>query len=667
MYGTNLLGTAMGALLFLVLIEPLGAYRFLYLLLTGAALVGLGNKPSHPILRNTLRLEALLSGLGICLPHLYFFPSVDPSKNIAPLYPKEVLDTRWTPLFRVDICKTKFGALITMDGDAQTWVYSVDENILASKGPYVPDPSQVSRHVAFQLIPEDRRKQALIIGTGGGMDVLAAHQAGFKEIDAVDIDRVRIDWLKGKYAHLNAGLYSLPHVHTYATDGRSYVRDTPKRYEVISLYNVDSLTGFTLGAYNLVENYLYTKEAMREYFSHLKENGVLQITRPRWSGSDNTELYRLFNTMLEVLVENGLPPEEHLLITQHTYERDFILSKRSLLPPDRIESVLNLYERFKKGPWSKQGETGVFYPFPAGTPNEAISHNLRLLVEAAYQDQLEKIYEQHPNDIRPVTDDRPYFFENRKWAKVLSDPSLLFDPAGMTLYNNLSGTILMLSLVVSAMVILLLGAYTYWGTADRPSLGTSLMAGSYFAAIGFGYMLVQVTLIQRLSLILGHPIYSMALIVPTLLVSMGLSSMGMSHRWFTQTSARLVVLALPAIVVSVYQTPVLPLLETVSAGQTTRIVLVGLSLIPVGFTLGCCFPLGLRLFRTSQGTIIPIAWMANGGGSVLGSIAALGISLAFGYHTTIASACLCYAVAFLLALGCLALSTTTHPPEPWRP
>jgi hypothetical protein len=646
-YSVNLLGTAVGAGLFLGLIDLLGVYRMMYLLMVASSLLAIFNNPRSRALKGCLWISLLLSLEGSYKPYFYFFPNVDPSKNIAPLYPGQVMDTRWTPLCRADICRTGYGALITMDGDAQTWVYAIDEKILNSDEPHIPDPGHVSRQAVFRMVPEARRNHALIIGTGGGMDVMAAHQAGFRKIDAVDIEKARIIWLKGKYAHLNAGLYNLPHVTTHITDGRSFVMRTRNHYDAVVLYNVDSLTASTIGAYNLVENYLYTEEAVRNYLDVLSDDGVLQLTRPHWTGADLTEVYRLFNTLVSVLLERVLVPEEHLLLFQHGGQWDFLVSRRPL----RTEAVVHLLSIYKVWGLSRyidMKQTGILYPPSFRTLSGPLTHNLDTFLGAKRAGTLHEVYGDYPTDIRPVTDDRPYFFENRKWAQALRHPMKLL---ATSQYNNWSGTFLTLSFLLSFFIVALLVLFGYRAGFPRPPPTALIISILYFGSIGLGYMLIQITLIQKAALALGHPIYAMTVVIPTLLASMGVASAGVSTRLFRRTGVQLAVIALPALAILFVDRFFSPHMGWGSSRLFVRMVFVVLALCPLGCCLGVCFPLGLRIFGPYVQGVIPLAWTINGGASVLGSLCALGLSLVFGFHVTLNVAAACYLLALFSVLG----------------
>lgn len=637
-YGFNLLGTAGGAILFLALIGPLGAYRLMYLLIAASALLGLIIIKKRSFLRGALIGTALLASLGIAYPDIYFSPKMDMTKNLGREYPHDVIDTEWTAMFRVDISKTSFGARLTIDGDAQTWAYRLTPDILASKEPYVPDRHQVSRHSVFRLVPETKREKALVIGAGGGMDVLAAYQAGYKKIDAVDIDPTRLRWLGGKYSGIISNLFNDPRITTHVADGRSFVLSSDEKYDAIIVYNVDSLAGVTTGAYNLVENYLYTQEAFQNYIDSLSAEGVLQVTRPNWGGA--TELYKMFNTFAVMLLNNGLDPNRHLLVVQNSYQFDFIASKAPFEAED-VTGLMALYKKYGEKPQR------ILY-FGQFDKTDQLDQ-LHVLAEAAKKGTLTQIYDNVPEDIRPVSDNRPFFFENRKWEKAVLDP-LSF--VGQTQYNNWSGLILGISLFISIIVIIILITYSYLGmklstVKKRPSISTTTMVAMFFTLIGLGYMFVQMTLIQRLTLVVGHPIISMATIIPTLLISMGVASMAASKLFFHSPRSMIGALAIPVVTIFCYEHLLSSYIYSIASSYLyIRVIIVILTLIPLGLSLGLCFPLGLHAFRKGSEMITPIAWTANGGASVLGSIGAVLISLIFGFHAAINIANFCYLMAF---------------------
>ena len=639
-YALNLAGTACGAGLFLTLFQPLGAYRFLCVLVLLSLGVALARPPAGRLPRTGLVGLALLAGIGVLFPQALFAPRVDASKQIAAFLPRGVVDTVWTPLFRVDLGGENGPTHILIDGDAWTPLARITPERMAAGDLALRNSEELGRSAPFRLIPPGRRGRALVIGAGGGRDVFAAYKSGFRQVDAVDIDPVRLAWLTGKHADLTGRLFLTPQVEVHVADGRAFVRRQRACYDAISLYSVDSVTGLTLGAYNLVENYLYTREAFQDYYGALAEGGILQIARPAWGGE--AETMRMFGTFVSLALENGLDPRRCLLVLRDPYEHYFLFSKGGW-DPARVQALLAAFDR----QW--EGRHRVLYrDGPEGQAGQDPGP-LRRLLDLWREGDAAAFYERTPMDIRPVTDDRPFFFENLKWRRLWEHPREFLRQGQ---WNNWSNAVL--AAATGIVLLVVAGLIGLAAAVPRPRPSPGRVAGSiaYFGAIGFGYMLVQMTLIQRLALVLGHPVLSMALVIPALMVSMGAGA------WLSKRHAPpgprgpLLATLLAVAALAACEGLGVPLWKAlIPFPPVARGVGVALSLLPLGIPLGFCFPLGLRVLTEGREERGALAWTVNGGFSVLGSLAALGISLAAGFHVTMLVAVASYAAAFLAALA----------------
>ncbi|HMC30624.1 MAG TPA: hypothetical protein VKL99_07290, partial [Candidatus Angelobacter sp.] len=246
-------------------------------------------------------------------------------------------------------------------------------------------------------------------------------------------------------------------------------------------------------------------------------------------------------------------------------------------------------------------------------------------------------------NVAPVSDSAPFFFFTLKTKYVLEN-ILAGTGHGMDWRINLGIVVLGMLLIISTVAVLafLILPLALHRRKNHPHR-TGLLALLYFIAVGFGYILVEISLIQRFVLFLGHPTYALTVVVFLLLLSSGVGSVAARRRI---TSAGKVLLLLVVIAgLIVLNVAVLPWLLPAAVGLPFAIKLLvsALVLAPLGFLMGMPFPTGLRLVQT-----VEWAWALNAAASVLGSVLAMVIAIHFGLTITL----LCAAVAYVLAALC---------------
>jgi hypothetical protein len=247
-------------------------------------------------------------------------------------------------------------------------------------------------------------------------------------------------------------------------------------------------------------------------------------------------------------------------------------------------------------------------------------------------------------NVSPVSDSAPFFFFTLKTGYVIRN-ILAGTGRGMDWRINLGVVVLGMLLIISAIAVLAflvlpLALHRRGSGAGSKTKVTALL---YFIAVGFGYILVEISLIQRFVLFLGHPTYALTVVVFLLLLSSGAGSV-MARRWISSSMKVLQLLALIAIVIALHVL-LLPSLLSAAVGLpfAVKLIISGAVLAPLGFLMGMPFPTGLRLVET-----VEWAWALNAAASVLGSVMAMVIAIHFGLTITLG----CAAVAYVLAALC---------------
>lgn len=528
--------------------------------------------------------------------------------------------TKWNSISRIGMARDEHGGgMIYIDADASTGIADFDFNHLSAgdlenllhQGPAIP----------YNLRPGAK---TLVIGPGGGWDVSRALASGSHDVTAVEINPIIANDIMRKRPELSNGLYLRPDVHLHIEDGRSFVRRSPEKYQVIQATLVDTWASTAAGAFALSENNLYTTEAFRDYLSHLTDDGLLTFTR--WGFDPPRESLRLVSLAIEALNALGEhDPARHVLAGRAGHGADLngwgaqdtvMISRKPLSDAD----VARAREAFRAA------HMDTMYA-PGDGPVNPFGQLLLAADPAAY----ERSYQ---FDITPVSDNRPFFFytvQPRDVAAYLLQSSRAADAKVNVALPKLFSALIVS--VIAVLIILLLPPAVLGTRLPRERSVQSFLL--YFLAIGAGYILIEVALIQKFVLFLGHPTYALTVVIFSMLISSGLGSF-LSRKVVGDRNDRLiaalaVAAALVALVTATVQTVVvagvgLPL--AVKAMETVLLI------APLGFAMGLPFPTGLRLLEARHAPAVRWAWSLNAAASVLGSVGALVLALYLGLAQT---------------------------------
>jgi hypothetical protein len=533
--------------------------------------------------------------------------------------------SRWNAISRVDVLRNDDGGrVIKIDADAGTHIMSAD----VSKW----QGSEWQRHfmseppaVVNALRPHG---DYAIIGPGGGVDVLRAVANGSHSVTGIEINRTIADTImRGRYADFARHLYQRPDVHLHVADGRSFLRSAKTSFDVVQMTLVDTWASTAAGAFALSENNLYTTQAFQEYFAHLAPDGIIAITR--WEFREPREALRVVSVAVNTLQQLG-----SVDISSH-----FMVIAAGELNEDGIAvAVLT-----KKSPFTADEETTVkqfLKDHPPlkllYAPSEPEANAFTRLLQS---DDPYAFSAKYAYNVSPVTDNAPFFFFTLKPEHIWRS---IGRPGGLDWKVNLGVAVLAMLLLISIFAVLAFLIVPLLLQTEATGNSASIL---YFVAIGLGYILVEVTFIQRFVLFLGHPTYALTVVVFLMLLSSGAGSV-ISRRWIAAPRRVWVPLLITASALMVYVW-ILPqiLNRLVGVPFPAKLVISALLLAPLGFAMGMPFPAGLRaLART--GDSIEWAWAMNAASSVLGSVLAIVIAIQFGLNVTL----ICGAVSYLLAL-----------------
>jgi hypothetical protein len=560
---------------------------------------------------------------------------------------------RWNAISRVEVDINGKGKAIVIDADASTYLMNVDPRHW--QGSWETNLMSAPAALANVLRPHG---DYAIIGPGGGVDVLRAVGNGSPNVTGIEINPIIANTIMGdRYADYTFHLYQQPEVHIHVTDGRSFVRNAKQQVDVVQMTLVDTWASTAAGAFALSENSLYTVEAFREYFEHLKPDGMIAITR--WEFQQPREALRVVSVATQALHEMGVanPARNFIVVSEGHLDADgiqvVVLAKRSAFTAEEIRRVQeHLAVHPKLFLLYAPSDAAVFAVSRLEEHYSASADSFTQLI----QSNDPKYFAAHyPYDVSPVTDNAPFFFFTLKAGQRLHPKSLR---QGIDWKVNLGVIVLGIVLAISLLAVLafLVLPLARGGRGQQPRPVRLL----YFIAVGLGYILVEISFIQRFVLFLGHPVYALTVVVFLLLLSSGAGSM-VSPRWLPDTNQIWLPLVLIAAALMLYVAVLPGLLERlVGLPFIVKLLVSAGLLVPLGFAMGVPFPTGLRAVARgsvgapvspaddASGNLVEWAWAMNAASSVLGSVLAIIIAIQLGLNVTLATGAGAYLVALLL-------------------
>jgi hypothetical protein len=631
LYGADLAGGALACLAVVLLLNRLGGPNtILFAAISGAVAAAAW---SVNIRRFAFALAFILA-LLVAANHSGRLIDVIYAKGML-RDPSWVEFVRWNAISRIEVDRQSSGAkAIVIDADASTYLVNIRPEQIQS-----PYWQQVLMSSAPALVNVLRpRGTYAIIGPGGGVDVLRALANGSPSVTGIEINPIIANTImRGAYADYAQHLYDRPGVYIHVTDGRSFIRTANQQYDVIQMTLVDTWASTAAGAFALSENNLYTVDAFRDYFTHLRPDGMIAITR--WEFREPREALRVVSVAIEALHQIGVanPEKNFIVVSQGNLDEDgipvIVLAKKAAFTPEEEQSVRTHLQNYPV-------LIAKYLPTdPRDNPfSSLILGNDPRAFAAGYA-----------YNVAPVSDDAPFFFFTLKLRQLLRGASVHH---GIDWKVNLGVVVLAMVFIISLVAV---AAFLIVPLAvSSRSRGHKAIPLSYFVAVGLGYILVEIAFIQRFVLFLGHPTYALTVVVFLLLLSSGAGSLA-STRWFAETPNPRLPLIFIALAVVLY-VAFLPNLLNLLIGIpfVAKLLASALLLIPLGFAMGMPFPVGLRAIAAlksptqdaASDNAVEWAWAMNAGASVLGSVLAMVLAIAFGLTITLA----CGAVAYLLAM-----------------
>ncbi len=481
-------------------------------------------------------------------------------------------------------------------------------------------------NVAYAL---RRGSSAAVIGVGGGRDIQSALLFGFTSVRGIDVNPIFIDLLEGRFSDF-AGLGGRDDVVLVVDDARSHLARTADRFDLIQMSLIDTWAATGAGAFTLSENALYTVEAWQIFLDRLTDDGLFTVSR--WYDPRNLgETGRLVSLATATLLERGIAdPARHLAMATVNNVSTLIVSARPFTPADvaQLESIARRLD----------------FSLPL-VPGKPIAN--RVLREIATADSIDELEERVADEVlnyQPPRDETPYFFNMLRFGQLnLAEIS----SEGTTAGNLLATAVLSVLILSLAVMAVLTIALPLWLRRGAQTASRVRPAGAiFFSAIGAGFMLLEIGLLQRLSVFLGHPVYALGILLFTLIASTGLGSLASERLPLTRVPGRRIFPLLTVMLIACLGAALgAPTAAFEGSAQAVKIGVAMSAVAPAGLLLGLFFPTGMQLCGEGGSDPTPWYWALNGIFSVLASALAVFFSIYSGIATNFYIAAVCYTVA----------------------
>lgn len=651
LYAINLVGSGLGCLIALVALRPLGAEKLVVLIsLAGAmgALFYVGHMSKKVVAAAVIYTVALLTGIQYAETLLEF--KSKPHGGLSQMAKAAAVTrefSRWDPLGRIEVYSfsDKYSYMympdavpmkaMFQDGDAGSMLLNMRKDKF--------DYTNFFDGSIFSLVYQLRdNPDTLAIGLGGGHDILRAVHFNSRAVTGVEINSTTVNMIKNTFKDFVGDIYGRDNVTIANMDGRYFVRDNAGKYDIIQIAGADTDTSnLTTGALSVSENYLYTTQAFKDYFATLKPDGILSLIR-----FGSREPMIILSTAMAAMKEMGLAnPSNNFIVVQQAINVN-VLMKKGPFTLQEINVVKSFLERVKFSTrqirlpvndvigYEAINDPEILYlPLPDWNAKNSYTG----FIKSAMTSGEAQFIAEFPSNIAPLTDNMPFFFQYEKPENILKHR------------NSVIYYLLKTVVQIFAFSMLLIFLPVYFMKRKQTKITYNINYIIYFFCIGLGYMLIEIGLIQKSVLFLGHPTYSFIAVIFSLLLFSGLGSLasgflrGSNYKIIAASTCAVVVMTLLYLL---YMDDIFSVL--LPRSTSLRMILIGMFLAPLGFVMGMPFPKGIQMLSARDVNFVPVAMGINSVASVLGAAASVPFAMLLGFSTMFFAAAAIYAAGLIV-------------------
>jgi SAM-dependent methyltransferase len=650
LYATDLAGAALGCLgviLVLLVIDPVSATLWIGAFAAGAGWIVVRDSNDVSTRRVSRNVAIMLAAAAAVHTGL----NVSGNHHLRVLWAKGypqvgTLFERWNTFSRVRVWA--LGESVPVGwGFAHRHETKIDQDFLdmdaGARTPITRLPNDIGKlaYLKDDVINAPYLVQTLddiaIIGVGGGRDVLSALFFGARHITGIEINPAIFEILTDKFADFSGHLDRQPGVTLINAEARSYINHSSDRYDLIQISLVDTWATTAAGGLTLTENRLYTVEAWNDFYRALKPGGLLSMSRWYNPVDHRSEFYRLVAIAVSALQRRKIPSVE---LRQHVIAVTQASGMLDETGKNLVVTVITRPDAFTNEQWQAARTRLEAQGFkillgPDVTFDTVTSTLLSGNADTAFFDSLSE-------NIAPSTDDNPFFFYTEKHGNIF--PSVYLEK------YEASFNLVRLLVIVTFCACVYFIIIPFGRLANHMPLQTLTPPVTYFSAIGMGFMLIEISQMERLMVFLGDPVYALGVVLFTILLFSGLGSTTVGARSPRPNTVIVRVVALlTALTVAGMLTP---LVTTWGRSESTdmRVLLSALLLAPPAFFMGMMFPLGLSIWRRHS-ELLPFFWSANGIMSVFASVVSMALSIEYGIAKTYATGLCFYLLCAFMIVG----------------
>lgn len=492
--------------------------------------------------------------------------------------------------------------------------------------------------------------KSAVIGVGGGRDLMTAHLFGVPDITGVELNPIFINLLTKDPFHKDfANIAAIPNLKLHVDDARSWFASTNEHFDLVQMSMIDTWAATGAGAFSLSENGLYTLEGWRAFLRPLNENGIFTVSR--WYSPENVdETGRMIALATAVLLDSGVKDARPQMFVASTGSIATLVLSKKPFTPEQL-GILN------------EAVRSLNFKVLLAPNQPPQSPLLRAITESPDLATLNRAVDGAALDLTVSTDNRPFFFNQLRFSSIPSAAMRLFHRSlsyGVIRGNLLASAVLMLILFISIIAVITTILVPLRRAASECPLPLAVKGSLYFSLIGMGFMLSEIALMQRFSIYLGHPIYSLSVSLFSLILASGLGSLT-SDRLKLDAPGKLLTWAGLLVAYLVMLERFLPVIfqHTTNQERLVRIAVSVAVIMPLGFLLGFAFPTGMRLVEAIDTQPTPWFWGINGATGVLASVLGVMFSMALGIDVTMLLSALCYLLLIPIAVSLLRMGQQT--------
>jgi len=644
LYCWDLVGAAVGCIMLIPFLPPIGPGGILFLC-CGFGLIASGCFASGKRWTiATILLALVISSVPFLKSDYFEFKDHISKRGVKAAREKNFIEeSYWDPISKIDVIDFGKNKHVAYDGGSQsTYIFPFDgdfdklrREVESGRGYHFYGSNVYVSHA----LKKDSGHEVLVIGAAGGSETKAALMYGASHVDAVELVGHVIDIGKNKYAQYNGNIYNHPRVNAFKGEGRSFLRSTDRKYDVIQMYSNHTSSSIAAGTGAMATTYLQTAEAYKEYFTHLKDDGILHI---------NHHVYpKMVATAALAWKQLGKHDFLKHIVVIEAIREGF---------QDNLPTML-----IKMTPWTEQELERIASMFHS--VNQMVVHPLKpeknMLTAEFFNGNLSRDTIKAANyRVAPSTDNRPYFnFLRKSFDKLDEDPAGYLNYSTASLLNSqlknrwIATDVVHLNVTAGAsffFIFLFVFIPLYFSKTGRAPWAGKISSLVYFSCLGAGFIIFELIFIQIFMKLIGYPLYTYSTIVFALLLAAGTGSLlsgklGISpvRRWFIPFVG---ILIFSMIILVSYH----PYFELFLQQPTlVRILAAFVMIYPLGLFLGMPFPLGIMTIESQPQGSIAWAWAMNGLFTVVGGLGSVLLSIFLGFQVTVIIAVLIYGVAFL--------------------